>query len=159
MTESNVTIDVAVRHICSILSQLADSFRILEETINSLEPQREPRMENLRLSLQQKLRVLETSIVIALTSIDTTLTQSIENLNNLNACWMQQQEDFDKCRTSVFPLCDPSLPPHTLLLDNTLFHNPSQPTLHMTLEPHDTTVSNSFWPVGTEGWHIHEMKP
>ena len=132
MTDTKVTLDDAVKHISTTLSQHADSIRRLQDTLNSLQPQLESRLENLRLNTGQERRLLETNLTTLFTSKDTMWTQVSENLQNLNQGLVEVKNLFTAQRPPAFSRDETTHLSHSPNLDATPLHNPTQPQLHVT---------------------------
>ena len=132
MTDTKVTLDDAVKHISTTLSQHADSIRRLQDTLNSLQPQLDTRLENLRSNNQQEIRLLETNLTTLFTSKDNMWTQVSDNLQSLNEGLVEVKNLFTTQRSATSSRNGPPPLPHSPILDATPSHDPSQPNLNVT---------------------------
>ena len=128
MTETKVTIDDAVKHIATTLSQHADTIRCLQDTITSLQPQ----LDTLRSTNQQEMRSLETNLTNLFTSKDAMWTQVSGDLHDLNLGLVGVKNLFTSHRSTASPLTEAILTPRSSHPHDSPNNQPSPPALNFT---------------------------
>ena len=132
MTDTKVTIDDAVKHITSTLSQHADALRRLQDTVTSLQPQLDTRLTDLRSNTHQEMSLMETNLTALITSKDNMWTQASIEMRDLNHGLVEVKNLLISQRPAASSVPDPTLPSRPSRPLDSSPNNQSPPPLHFT---------------------------
>ncbi|CAF3495967.1 unnamed protein product [Rotaria socialis] len=171
MAESKVLLETVIKHLSDTLTQQSTMITRLEQTMGSILSEVDTRITTYRAETQQEIKSLETTI----TSKYTMLTQVFDNIQSLSAGLHELKALFTNHQTLQSPtlghpllnnpIANPTTPiqvtPPSFINTSTAipYERSYGQQSPFSTEQNDTTVSDSFWPVGIESWHIHEIKP